>query len=204
MKDPYEILGVPKNASQDQVKKAYRELSKKYHPDSHMNNPLSSLAEEKFKEIQDAYDAIMNGNLGNDRGYTSGYSGNTGYSNGSNNAEMSQVYQLLSQRRYNEALRALQGINNRNAAWYYYSAVANYGIGNNMMAVEHVNQAVAMDPNNMEYRNLQNQLQYRSQRYQTMGGNYGRPRYGTGNLCCDLMCADALCECMGGDLISCC
>ena len=60
MKDPYEVLGVPRNASQEEIKKAYRELSRKYHPDSYANNPLADLAEEKFKEVQDAYQQIMN------------------------------------------------------------------------------------------------------------------------------------------------
>ena len=61
MRDPYEVLGVSRNASQEEIKKAYRELSRKYHPDSYANNPLADLAEEKFKEVQEAYQQIMNG-----------------------------------------------------------------------------------------------------------------------------------------------
>ena len=57
--NPYEVLGISPNASNDEVKKAYRELSRKYHPDSYANNPLAELAEEKFKEVQEAYDQIM-------------------------------------------------------------------------------------------------------------------------------------------------
>ena len=59
--NPYEVLGVSPSASNDEVKRAYREMSRKYHPDSYVDNPLSGLAEEKFKEIQEAYDQIMNG-----------------------------------------------------------------------------------------------------------------------------------------------
>ena len=55
MRDPYEVLGVSRNASQEEIKKAYRELSRKYHPDSYVDNPLADLAEEKFKEVQEAY-----------------------------------------------------------------------------------------------------------------------------------------------------
>ena len=91
----------------------------------------------------------------------------------------------------------------RNAMWYYYSSIANMGLGNNLVAVDHAKQAAAMEPNNMEYVNYANQLQFRGQRYQNTGYGYGRPSYGTGNLCCDLWCADTLCECMGGDLCSC-
>ena len=141
--NPYEVLGVSPSASNDEVKRAYREMSRKYHPDSYVDNPLSGLAEEKFKEIQEAYDQIMN------------------------------------------------------------SSIANMGLGNNLVAVDHAKQAAAMEPNNMEYVNYANQLQFRGQRYQNTGYGYGRPSYGTGNLCCDLWCADTLCECMGGDLCSC-
>ena len=58
-KNPYDVLGVPQNASDDEIKKAYRELTRKYHPDANVNNPLADLAEEKFKEVQEAYDEIM-------------------------------------------------------------------------------------------------------------------------------------------------
>ena len=102
-----------------------------------------------------------------------------------------------------EALNVLNGISNRNAQWYYYSAAANYGMGNNIVAMQHAQQAAAMEPNNPEYANMVNQMQWRGQRYQNTGYGYGRQSYGTGNLCCDLWCADTLCECMGGDLCTC-
>ena len=61
MRDPYSVLGVRQNASDDEVKKAYRELARKYHPDNYQNNPLADLAEEKMKEINEAYDTITKG-----------------------------------------------------------------------------------------------------------------------------------------------
>ena len=97
----------------------------------------------------------------------------------------------------------LANIHNRSAMWYYYSAIANMGIGNNLVAVDHAKQAAAMEPNNMEYVNFANQMQFRGQHYQNTGSGYGRQSYGTGNLCCDLWCLDTMCECMGGDLCSC-
>ena len=198
-KNPYEVLGVSPNASNDDIKKAYRQLSKKYHPDSYVNNPLADLAEEKFKEIQAAYDEIMKM-----RQNPYAYTGQQNYnSNAYENVDYNTVRSYINTRRFREALTMLAGMGNRNAMWYYYSAVANLGIGNNLVAVEHAKQAAAMEPGNMEYVNFANQMQFRSQQYQNTGYNYGRQSYGTGNLCCDLWCLDTMCECMGGDLCSC-
>lgn len=202
--NPYEVLGVSPNASNDEVKKAYRELSRKYHPDSYANNPLAELAEEKFKEVQEAYDQIMKQREG---GYSYQSGGQSqGYSSASSNqetVELQAVRNYINARRFREALNVLSNIPNRSAMWYYYSSIANMGIGNNLVAVDHAKQAAAMEPNNMEYVNYANQMQFRGQHYQTTGYGYGRQSYGTGNLCCDLWCADTLCECMGGDLCSC-
>lgn len=214
MTNPYEVLGVSPSASDDEVKRAYRELSRKYHPDSYADNPLADLAEEKFKEVQEAYTQIMKQreNGGYQGGYQGGFGGQQSsysysYSNSTNNGDqnlqMQAAYNYINARHYREALNVLNGITNRNAQWYYYSAAANYGIGNNIVAMQHAQQASAMEPGNPEYRNLVNQMQWRGQRYQTTGYGYGRPTMGTGNMCCDLWCADTLCECMGGDLCSC-
>ena len=215
MRNPYEVLGISPNATDDEVKKAYRELSRKYHPDSYVNNPLAELAEEKFKEVRQAYEQIMkqrqSGSASRaNQGY--GYS-NAGYGYGNNqaygdadeqtNLQLQAARNYINARRFREALNVLAGISNRTAMWYYYSSVANMGIGNNIVAVDHARQAANMEPNNMEYVNYANQLQFRGQRYQTTGYGYGRNSYGTGDLCCDLWCADTLCECMGGDLCAC-
>lgn len=201
--DPYKVLGVSPSASNDEVKKAYRELSRKYHPDSYINNPLSDLAEDKFKEIQEAYDQIMRQREGGYSQTNSTYrqSYNTSSSN-QDTIEMNAVVNYLNARHYTEALNVLAGISNRNARWYYYCAIANSGIGNNIEAVNNARQAVNMEPSNREYSNFLNQLQWSNQRYQSTRYN-GGSNYGTGNLCCDLWCADTLCECMGGDLCSC-
>jgi len=218
--NPYEVLGVSPNASNDEVKKAYRDLSRKYHPDSYVNNPLADLAEEKFKQVQEAYNQIMkerqqgsyNQNSYGQNNYGQGNYGQSNqysrqqysYSNyDQEDVEMQAVRNYINARRFHEALNVLANMRNRSARWYYYSSVANMGIGNNLMAVEHARQAAAMEPGNMEYVNYANQMQFRGQHYQTTGYDYGRRNYGTGNLCCDLWCADTLCECMGGDLCSC-
>ena len=218
-KDPYGVLGVSQNASDDEVKKAYRDLTRKYHPDANVNNPLADLAEEKFKEVQEAYDIIMKqreqgaGGYGN---YGYGY-GNGGYQQGgysynggqqnSGAVQFQAVYTYLNARQYRQALNLLAGIPNRTAEWYYLSAVANSGIGNNIVARDHAGQAVNMNPSNPQYQQLLNQLEWNGQRYQnhpyTQGYGNRNNSCGTGDMCCDLWIADTLCECMGGDLCSC-
>lgn len=201
--DPYKVLEISPNASNEEVKKAYRELSRKYHPDSYIDNPLSSLAEEKFKEIQEAYEQIMKEREGGYSSSNSYYSGqaNTG-STKDDTLELQAAVNYINSGYYREALNALSGIALRNARWYYLSAIANAGVGNNIEAFNHAQQAVNMEPGNPEYNNLLNQMKWRQQRYQD--NRYNNTGLGTGNLCCDLWCADTLCECMGGDLCSCC
>jgi molecular chaperone DnaJ len=195
--NPYEVLGVPRNASNDEIKKAYRQLCKKYHPDSYVDNPLADLAEEKFKEVQAAYEQIMK------EREQGGYSYQASSGGSQETVELQAARNYINARRFHEALNVLDGIGNRTAMWYYYSAIANMGIGNNLVAVEHAKQAAAMEPNNPEYVNFAQQMQFRGQQYQSTGYGYGRQSFGTGNLCCDLWCMDTMCECMGGDLCSC-
>ncbi|MBU9726286.1 J domain-containing protein [Diplocloster modestus] len=205
--DPYSILGVNRNASNDEVKKAYREQLRKYHPDSYVGNPLSGLAEEKFKEVQEAYDQIMKEREGGYGGYNS-YGGpqqsQQTYGGSQDDVELNAVVNYVNSGHYQEALNMLSRIQNRSARWYYCSAAANAGVGNNVVAVDHARQAVNMEPGNPQYNQLLNQLQWNSQRYQQ--GSYGNRGGGlptTGNCCCDLWIADSCCECMGGDLCSC-
>lgn len=149
--DPYQVLGVSRDATDEEVKKAYRELSRKYHPDANANNPLKDLAEEKFKEVQAAYSQIMQMR-----------------ENGSYQQGSGQPYQ--------------NGYGQQGQTGGYQSGGQNgYGQGYNP---------------------------YQRQQYGQYGSQYGRnpsggDTCGTGNLCCDLWCADTLCECMGGDLCTC-
>jgi len=201
--NPYEVLGVSRNASIDEIKRAYKELSRKYHPDSYVGNPLSSLAEEKFKQVQEAYDAIMKEKNG-DYNYADNYN-NNGYSN-SESGEMAEVYNLLGRRAYSQALSLLDSMPNRNAKWYYYSAIAQVGLGNNLRGMEYARMAVSMEPNNIEYQNLVNRLSFQGNRYGEVRNVYRGGRSGfddASDLCCKLWLADSLCECMGGDLCSC-
>lgn len=212
-KNPYDVLGVSQSASDDEIKKAYRDLTRKYHPDANVDNPLADLAEEKFKEVQEAYDMIMHErSSGSSESYSYGSSSSSGSSGGYQSAQQDPRLQAavnyINSRRFREALNTLDQVPERSALWYYLSGCANAGLGNNVLARDHAAQAVNMEPNNLQYRQLLNQLDFSSRRYQNSpyGNGYGTGGYsscGTGNICCDLCIADQLCECMGGDLCSC-
>lgn len=216
-KNPYDVLGVSPSASDDEIKKAYRDLTRKYHPDANVDNPLADLAEEKFKEVQEAYDTIMHERSSGGSGsysYGGSSSGSSGsYSYGGSSSQggapdprLQAAVNYINSRRFREALNTLDQVPDRSALWYYLSGCANAGLGNNVLARDHAAQAVNMEPNNPQYRQLLNQLDFSSRRYQSSpyGSGYGSgSSCGTGNMCCDLFIADQLCECMGGDLCSC-
>ncbi|SFR55743.1 J domain-containing protein [Anaeromicropila populeti] len=201
MKNPYDVLGVAPNAAQEEIKKAYRELSRKYHPDSNPNDPRPEYTEAKFKEVQEAYERIMEERAGGSaRGSNQNFYGNYA---GNESAELRQVYALLNMRRFREALIELDKIPERTARWHYYAAAAYAGIRDPYNAQVHARQAVQMEPNNIEYINFLNQVQMNTNQYQTNSRRYGNSNYDTCDFCCDLWCLDTMCECMGGDLCSC-
>lgn len=214
MLNPYEVLGVPASASDEEIKKAYRSLSRKYHPDANVNNPNRVQAEEKFKQVQQAYDQIMkekqqgysyggNGySYGNTGSGTYGYGGNRtygGYSSRSGNEsiQMQAAANYIANRHYAEALNVLNEIPfaERGARWYYYSAMANAGTGNNITAKQHIDRAVELEPSNMEYRQFKQHLDYGGTWYQHMGQGYERPYAGTGNWCLSMLILNLLCNC---------
>ena len=210
MSNPYQVLGVSPSASDDEIKKAYRNLSRKYHPDANVNNPNKAEAEEKFKEVQQAYDQIMKekqqGNsYGGRYGYNSSnqsgssyrYGGNRSYSGGEESTQMQAAANYIANRCYAEALNVLNGIPfaERSARWYYYSAMANQGAGNNIVAKQHASRAVEMEPSNFEYRQFQQHLEYGGTWYTSMGDNYDRPYSSSGSWCLSLLFLNMLCNC---------
>lgn len=217
--NPYDVLGVSPTASDDEIKKAYRKLSRKYHPDANVNNPNQAQAEARFKEIQAAYTQIMKmreqGESYGNNGYGNGgygYGGNSyggynygGYTSGGQQnsynyteeeaMQMKAAANYLNHHHYREALNVLNNISRRTAQWYYFSAVANMGIGNNVHALEHIKKAVDMEPNNMEYRMLLQRLQYSGQWYQQRGEAYSSPFSMDGNWCMKMICLNMMCNC---------
>ncbi|HIU02116.1 MAG TPA: J domain-containing protein [Candidatus Onthocola gallistercoris] len=201
--NPYDILGVSPSATDEEVKKAYRTLSRKYHPDANVGKPNEKEAEEKFKQIQQAYTQIMKER---EQGYTSGghaggfggyggYSGSRTSGGSSDEIELQAAANFINTGRYREALNVLSGIKSRPSQWYYLSAIANAGAGNPLVAQEMAKQALDMEPNNGQYQMLYNQLQSGGQWYGQMGQQYGRPQGSMDDLCCRLMALNMCCCC---------
>lgn len=204
MTDPYKVLEINRDTTDDEVKKAYRTLSRKYHPDANVNNPNAAQAEEKFKEIQQAYKQVMKERDG-------GFGWNGGYQNAEQSADEDEetVYlraavNYINSRHFTEALRVLSDIKNRNSVWYFYSAVANSGSGNNVQALEHAKTAAAMEPDNMQYRQLVSQLELGGSWYQTRQNPYGTYAGGGSGLCMKICIANMICNiCCGGGGLCC-
>ena len=220
MIDPYQVLGVSPSATDEQIKSAYRELARKYHPDNYVNNPLADLAQEKMKEINEAYDQIQRQRKQQQQSFSGQASANRGYSNagysrqsysGQGRSQFADIRQLLNSNRLSEAEELLEGIpqQRRDAEWYYLRGRVFYVHGWLDQAYSYYTRAVQMNPGNAEYQTALNQLMWQR--------NTGRPSGGYGDyrnvqsggmsgcdMCSGLICADCCCECMGGDLISCC
>lgn len=201
MKDPYSILGVEKNATDEQIKTAYREMARKYHPDSYVDNPLSDLASEKMKEINEAYDQIMNSRRGK--------SGRSESFNSNASSNFADIRNMIASGRFDDAQQLLDGVSleKRDAEWYFLNGSVLYRRGWFEDAYTSFATACRMDPTNDEYRAAMNQMQRQRGGGFNRGG-YRTSGYGGGCSSCDcctsLLCADCCCECMGGDCISCC
>lgn len=203
--DPYQVLGISRGASDEEIKKAYRALSRKYHPDANINNPNKAQAEEKFKQVQQAYDQIMKEKEQGSYGY--GDFGFGGYgqrqSSGSSEYEnyMRAAANYIQTRHYKEALNVLNSISERNALWYYYSAIANHGAGNNVAALEHAKRAAALEPGNYQYQQLVSQLEGGGMWYRDMQGPYTGYSMDGSDCCMRLCIANMICNCCCGGRI---
>ena len=198
--NPYEVLGVPENASEEEIKKAYKELVKKYHPDKYQDNPLADLAEEKLQEVNEAYDMLMkNRNSGSSGSYSYG---NYGSGSGSGGSYGTPDYMVV--RRYIDAgnLTAAENILNstkdRSAEWFFLSGMLSYRKGWYDDAVNKLKTANDLAPNNMEYSQAYGRII-------NMGGAYQNQAYGRGygssnDMCCQALqcyiCADCCCDCI--------
>lgn len=197
MLDPYSVLGVSRDASMDEIKKAYRKLSRIYHPDANINNPNKEEAEEKFKQVQQAYDQIVREREqgASQSSWSGGFGGGYQTQDDQRSMEMRAAANYINAAHYQEALNVLNRMTERNGQWYYYHAVANAGAGNTASAMEDARKAVDMEPNNMQYQQLYQQLQSGGQWYWNQGNGYGyeRPGSGFGNCCCQCLCMNMLC-----------
>ena len=184
-RDPYSVLGVSPTATDDEIKKAYRKLAKQYHPDIH---PDRDYAEKKMAEINTAYDAVLNRRQGKTADYGFGQEPGNG-----SNPEMTAVRHYLHYRRYREAFNVLNRMQDRNAEWYFLSAYAHAGVGNRAQALEFARKAAAMEPQNAEYQQLLQQLQYTGTAYESYGRGFSMPTGGMNPICMGLCLAKMCC-----------
>jgi molecular chaperone DnaJ len=263
-KDPYAVLGVDRNASADEIKRAYRRKARENHPDL---NPGDAGAAARMNDINEAYDRITNPEkyAARDRraqaserthtSYTSGGYGSAGYGGGqrqgsgqqqqgydpfgwqgdfdwddlfgfggftqdygapskpeaaaSDSAEIRAVIQSINLDNYQQAVNLLNAITSdgRNARWYYLSALANSGAGNQIMALEQIRKAVQMDPNNSTYQRVQRQLQHSGTSYQqeSQAQGFSMRALTPQLLCCGFCVAEMLCQSlmMRGGVVPC-
>ncbi|WP_160672893.1 DnaJ domain-containing protein [Clostridium sp. C8-1-8] len=203
MNNPYEVLGLKEGASEEEIKKAYRELAKKYHPDQYGNNPLKDLAEDKMRELNEAYDYLLKNVKSNYKNNYSGYDSSNTSSNGSYNANYAEIRRDLASGRVSDAEYKLNAMKMRDAEWNYLYGIVMLQKGHMDSAYSFLQQACSLDPNNGEYRDTLNRVSSRNNNYRQ--SYYRTSRNNDAFECCmQLWCLDSLCECFGGDLIGCC
>ena len=189
MKDPYQVLGVPESASDDEIKRAYRELARKYHPDNYQNNPLADLAEEKMKEINAAYEEITKRRADSHTRTTS--PGGTYYqtrydsSYSSSSPTLQQIRRHIQAGNLTEAEALLNRYPDHNAEWYFLRGVIRYQRGWMDDAKSDYRRACQMDPSNTEYRQALHYMEHGPARTYSPYGSFGT------DLCFASLCANA-------------
>ena len=198
-RDPYDILGISRYSTEEDIKKAYRELAKKYHPDNFTDDSMKKLAEEKMKEINEAYNILMRG-------------AQNAYANGGSSYSASvfiRVRQMINERNFSEAEITLDAMSasDRGAEWHFLKGCLMTQKGWYLDASKYFETACNMDPSNAEYRQALESMKTTANSY-SKGYRQGPVSHNTAccdmDCCTELICADCLCECLGGDLISCC
>lgn len=186
--DPYKVLGVSRDASDEEIKRAYRRLAKKYHPDL---NPGDAEAARKMQEVNAAYEQIKDpdkaaqnssgsynpyGSGGYNPFGSGGYGGydpfGSSYRQSSGSSYQQSAAQYIRFGRYREALNTLEAASERDAQWYYLSALANDGLGNQVTALEHIRRAVSMEPDNPEYLRVLDAMESGGTAYRQRTGDF--------------------------------
>ncbi len=212
MRNPYLVLGVKEDATNDEIKTAYRALSRKYHPDANINNPNKEAAEEKFKEVQQAYEQIIKEREHGYTGYShESYGGGHGFYDAERESyggsdeyvlHMQAAGNYINNGRYEEAWNLLRSMKEKNAPWYYYAGVANAGMGNNVQALDFARTACELEPDNLRYQLFLQQLRAGGSWYRDMQSPYGESSTGGSSLCLKLCFWNLVCNlfCGGGGL----
>ena len=219
MRDPYQVLGVSQDASEEEIKKAYRKLSRMYHPDANINNPTKAQADEKFKEIQNGYGGYSDfggfddffggfgfGGFGSAGGYgQNGYGRSNAGADDEESVYFRAALNYISSGHYKEALNVLNNIPQHSAQWYYYSSIANQGLGNNAAALEQAKKATEMEPQNAEYAGWRQRMESGGSWYTGRQTQYGGMPVSSGSGFCWKLClANLICNlCCGGGGLCC-
>lgn len=182
MTDPYVVLGVSRTASDDEIKKKYRELARKYHPDNYANNPLADLAQEKMKQINEAYDAITKERAGGGTQYRA-YSQPGGTSSGSASGPYRDVRSAIMAGDLARAEMILGSIVDRNAEWNFLMGAVAYHRGWMDEASRYFRQAASMDPGNAEYRQAVAQMENQASNPFSAGSAAGMDALGCNSFC---------------------
>ena len=203
--NPYSVLGVDRNATNDEIKQAYRELVRKYHPDRYRDSDLADLASEKMKEINAAYEEIQkerasHANTGNNTG---DFRTDREYAN----SRFAEIRILINNDQIREADRRLRAYpdEERNAEWNFLMGCVLFKRGYFVDAQKLFDRASEMDPYNQEYRTAREQMANQAANNPTGYRTSQSSNFDFACSCCgNLLCADCCCEMMGGDLIPCC
>lgn len=202
--DPYKVLGVSPNATDDEIRSAYRALAKKYHPDNYVNSPIADVAAEKMKEINAAYDRVQElrkaGKTGSAGAYSGGYSETNA---GSDYAFIRTQISLGNIDRAEELLNAIP-VSARGGEWYFCMGSVHYRRGWMDSAAEHFRTAAENDPHNREYAAAASRINNSRQVYRERRGEDSGALGSLCSICTCLVCTDSICDLLGGDLISCC
>ena len=214
IEDPYKVLGVSPDASDEEIKKAYRKLAKQYHPDL---NPGDPVAAKKMQQVNAAYEQIKNPEKAQPNPGAQGSYGGYGYdpfggawqrAYQQNSADGDQYQKAAAQYirfgRYHEALNALENCKEKNARWYYLSALANDGLGNQVTALEHIRRAVSMEPDNALYLQTLEEIENGGAAYRRQAGNFRGFTMNTSPFMSLCLCYLCNLFCCGGRFFFCC
>ena len=200
MKNPYEVLGISSNATNEEVRDAYRALARKYHPDNYADSPLADMAEEKMKEVNAAYDEILRiraekKNASSQEGSTQGSSGNTSYG-GARREEYYNIRQAINRNDFKTAEQLLNQVEQfkRDAEWFFLKGCVLLHSGYHFDAIRYINRACELDPGNQEYATLRDNLRAQSNAYGNPTSREGGMGCSLCDICSFLICLDCMCR----------